>query len=117
MGRKLEDLIGKRYGKLVVIDNGKGKKRKNSSMITPTVICKCDCGNIVEVVKSRLKSGHTKSCGCLAKEYRDLTGEKFGKWTVEGLNVEKSRGKAKYWNCLCDCGNKRIVLGSNLICG
>ena len=29
---------------------------------------KCDCGNDVEVVMSRVKTGHTYSCGCLHKE-------------------------------------------------
>lgn len=35
-------------------------------------ICKCDCGNIVEVDSSSLISGNTKSCGCLHKEIVSL---------------------------------------------
>lgn len=31
-------------------------------------LCQCDCGNIVEVLGYSLKSGHTKSCGCLHEE-------------------------------------------------
>ena len=30
--------------------------------------CLCDCGNIVNVVGSALKSGNTKSCGCYRRE-------------------------------------------------
>lgn len=30
--------------------------------------CKCQCGNDAVVMASKLKSGHTKSCGCLQKE-------------------------------------------------
>ena len=31
-------------------------------------LCCCDCGNITTVEKSHLLNGHTKSCGCLAKQ-------------------------------------------------
>ena len=59
-GRKLRfDIIGKRYGRLVVIgddiENGK-------------VVCRCDCGNVVSVRRSLLYAGNTKSCGCLFHE-------------------------------------------------
>lgn len=30
--------------------------------------CQCKCGNIVSVTECHLKSGHTKSCGCLKKD-------------------------------------------------
>ena len=30
--------------------------------------CKCDCGNFVEIVGIDLRSGHTKSCGCIHSE-------------------------------------------------
>lgn len=31
-------------------------------------LCECDCGNQIVVTTTHLKSGHTKSCGCYAKE-------------------------------------------------
>lgn len=31
-------------------------------------LCKCDCGNIIKAASQNLKSGNTKSCGCLNKE-------------------------------------------------
>lgn len=31
-------------------------------------LCRCDCGNEIETKGYALSSGHTKSCGCLAKE-------------------------------------------------
>lgn len=44
----------------------------------------------------------------------DLTGEKFGKLTVlKRLHYSQS-GHSYFWECECDCGNKIIVLGSNL---
>ena len=31
------------------------------------VLCQCDCGAVKNIDQSKLKSGHTKSCGCLQK--------------------------------------------------
>lgn len=58
-----QDLIGKKFNRLTVLGLG---KRNSSGQIQWK--CKCDCGNIVFVTTSYLKSGHTKSCGCLSKE-------------------------------------------------
>lgn len=38
------------------------------------VLCKCDCGKIVEINQSHLKSGRIISCGCYKKEgYHNIT--------------------------------------------
>lgn len=46
----------------------------------------------------------------------DLTGQRFGR-----LTVIKEIGKNKYsdylWECLCDCGNTKIVTTNRLRCG
>lgn len=58
------DLTGDRYGRLIVRDiasSSKGIVRWN---------CVCDCGRRVVVCGNNLKSGNTKSCGCLAREWR-----------------------------------------------
>lgn len=34
------------------------------------MVCKCDCGNIKEIVGQDLKDGKTKSCGCLNNDLR-----------------------------------------------
>ena len=56
-------MIGKKYGKLTVLklDEKRSGKRKY-------YICQCDCGNLKSVRDDCLKSGNTKSCGCLLKE-------------------------------------------------
>lgn len=66
MGAAL-DLTGKRFGRLVAIKRGEDELRKDGRH-NSTFICQCDCGNIVRVVSSRLKSGNTQSCGCLHKQ-------------------------------------------------
>ena len=88
------------------------------------VECQCSCGNIFTTTVEHLKSGHTKSCGCLKKEkarenggFKDLTGQKFGKLLVlEHIIKEKNRSYA-CWKCLCDCGNFTIVRSNHLLSG
>lgn len=41
----------------------------------------------------------------------DINGQKFGKLIAIS---EAFRKKNVYWNCLCECGNKTIVIGSAL---
>ena len=68
--------------------------------------CQCDCGNICEVQGQYLRSGDTKSCGCLKKESDrkpkgnviDLIGQKFNHLTVVSRDGSDSRGEAK-WLC------------------
>lgn len=45
---------------------------------------------------------------------RDLTGERFGRLVVESLNNGERKSRAKYWNCLCDCGTRKVVRGTSL---
>lgn len=110
-----EDLTGKKFGKLTVIEllpkNGKDRKWK----------CKCDCGNDTEVVHNKLKSGHTKSCGCFKKDWviknkiHNLMGLRFGKLVV--IDKKESINNKARWEVLCDCGNKCVVYGANLVKG
>lgn len=46
---------------------------------------------------------------------RDLKGQKFGKLTV--IDFAEIKNNYAYWNCVCDCGNKKIARGANLISG
>ena len=55
--------IGKRYGRLTVIDVKDKCVRKFE--------CRCDCGNIYYAVPCDLENGSVKSCGCLKVEISD----------------------------------------------
>ena len=47
----------------------------------------------------------------------DLTGQKFGKWTVLERDLEKQRQlktNGSYWKCQCECGNIKSVQSSKL---
>lgn len=43
----------------------------------------------------------------------DLTGSKFGKLTVQSRASDKAY-KRPHWVCICDCGGKSVVSGTNL---
>ena len=43
---------------------------------------------------------------------KDITGNRYGRLTV--ISFSRSKNKKRRWNCICDCGNKTEVVGSNL---
>ena len=43
----------------------------------------------------------------------DLTGKRFGKWTVLHRDIEKKSSNV-YWVCQCDCGTVKSVNGTTL---
>jgi hypothetical protein len=47
---------------------------------------------------------------------KDLTGMKFGEWTVLGYSHTDSNWHA-YWNCVCSCGVRKKVQGRTLVSG
>ena len=70
-GRKIEDLSGQVFGRLTVlrrVKNKVGKDRKRGKRERIAFLCKCSCGNLTTVTAESLKSGSTRSCGCLRKD-------------------------------------------------
>lgn len=127
-----ENLVGHRFNKLVVIaeDLEEEKRRKEKGEVGKKSKrywqCQCDCGNIVSVTTSHLKSGNTQSCGCLQKQRTaealriNLEGQRFGKLTVlkPSENIVEPSGQIRTaWECQCDCGQKCIVKTINLQAG
>ena len=111
---KAANLVGQKFGKLLVIKRIENNKRGNTMWL-----CQCDCGNKKEALGYDLTHGRTVSCGCLpvgkpSPNRMDLTGKKFGRLTVVSLCEEKSTGGILMWECKCDCGNTTYVRGSNL---
>lgn len=64
---KFKDLNGMKFGRLTVLS-------RTADYIEPSGrkrviwLCKCDCGNYISTQGSSLKSGSTKSCGCIKAE-------------------------------------------------
>jgi len=60
---KKYDLTGKKFERLTVL-----KRVENSKSGQTRWLCKCECGNETIVWGNHLRSGHTRSCGCINKE-------------------------------------------------
>ena len=109
--RKIIDLTGQIYGDLVVLSQG---PRNTSGKIQ--WYCQCNCGNQILVSGTTLKNGKT-NCGCKRKTtLKDISNQKFNRLMVLNRAGSDNNKKAT-WNCLCECGNKVIVRGSDLISG
>jgi hypothetical protein len=65
---KIIDLTGCKFGRLEVVKFA-GLDKKHIALW----VCQCDCGNQKVVRSDRLKSGKTRSCGCLQKELLSLS--------------------------------------------
>lgn len=105
--KKHEDLAGQKFNYYTFIKES--SKDKNGHILW---ICRCDCGNERILLADAVKRGATKSCGCLRYNYEDFTGKKVGRLVVKSLNSNIDGDY--YWNCECKCGNKCIVVSSNL---
>lgn len=93
-------------GMLEVIGDGKTKGKS---------LCRCKCGNTLEVSNFKLSTFNIKDCGCgISKSNRnkliyDMTGKEYDNW-----NVIEYVGSGKY-RCECKlCGNRRIITGYSL---
>lgn len=61
---KLIDLTGQKFNRLEVVK----RAISNTTFNKPKWVCFCDCGKAIEVSGLNLRSGNTKSCGCLQVE-------------------------------------------------
>ena len=101
LGQREKAMIGNKFGRLTVIkENGRTKDRHI------LWLCQCSCGTYTEVSGKRLRSGWTRSCGCLQ---RDITAERNKK--NKGIRRVEHRLKDipeySVWNSmLTRCNNK-----------
>lgn len=111
---KLNDLTGRKFGKLTVIERNGSDKHKKAQWL-----CKCDCGDKITTTGVYLLNGDTKSCGCLQEE-EDLSNENFGKVKVikKDKDIYSPSGKRNsLWLCECECGNRFSTYRQSLIKG
>lgn len=72
---RFEDLTGYRFGRLLVLE-----RAPNTKVVKWN--CQCNCGNKITVTTCNLKSGSTKSCGCLR---RDVARQNAKEHTTHGF--------------------------------
>ena len=75
--------IGDVFVRLVVTGEA-AKYHAPCGQIQRQVECKCDCGNVVTVRTSSLRSGLTVSCGCLQREKAAVSGRNSATHGMEG---------------------------------
>jgi hypothetical protein len=101
------DCTGERFGLLVVL--GKGSRRPYKNTFMQLWKLQCDCGRIIEKPRSDFEHGRQVSCGCSpgdrGKNYKDITGFKFGTLTALSLAGKKDASDRPTWKMQCDCGN------------
>jgi len=106
-GKGFENFIGRRFGRLIVIDDAGTINRQHSFK------CQCDCGTIKIIGGNQLKECKTKSCGCIQRgAFKDFIGKRF-----ERLIVIEDAGMINhqhYFKCRCDCGTVTLVRGTYL---
>lgn len=94
-----KNLTGMKFGRLTVVKRGEDYITPKGKKIIRW-LCECDCQkNIPEEDKSLilvrgsdLRSGNTKSCGCLHKEFMDTHNKSFKKYNTYNLNGEYGVG-------------------------
>lgn len=59
MNKSTDDLTGKTFGLLTVVEKAENIKHRNAFWK-----CTCDCGNEVYVSGTNLRRGYTTHCGC-----------------------------------------------------
>lgn len=94
--RLKEELIGKRFSMLVVTGIGSSKCQRRRW------VCLCDCGNTTEVFAQNLRSGGTKSCGCVGNITHGETvggnSKTYSVWVemLRRCNDTKNRSYSRY---------------------
>jgi len=90
-----KDMTGQRFGRLVA----------NEYLGNSWWVCHCDCGVVRRVRASSLRRGHTKSCGCIAREL--------------GRELRRTHGMSKTpefssWRSMIDrCGRRASPVWGN----
>ena len=89
-GRNKIDLSGKKFGRLLVLNDG---GRRNRKMLWQ---CLCDCGTLLLVKSQSLILGTTQSCGC---------------WHNEIVSNQRWKGYKEisrtYWSSVVLCAERR----------
>lgn len=100
------NLIGQTFHNLTVVVRAKNNVHGNTCWI-----CKCQCGATTDPLTAyQLKSGKTKSCGCLRRHGLPAlaAGQVFARLTLVE-RVENDKQGNPQWKCRCVCGEITVV--------
>lgn len=114
----LIDLTGQTFSRLTVLSRAQRRSKTNR---VARWLCRCSCGNTKIVDSAGLRSGQTRSCGCLQRELTkdrfqlQLLNQRFGRLLV--VEQAPSRRGNSAWKCRCNCGSIVVVAGNKLTSG
>lgn len=118
----MDNFIGARYGKLMVIAITDKVDKYNRKIYE----LHCDCGNTIFKTKNEVTNKRgPRSCGCIPRKRKtlDITGVRFTKLVAIRPTGEKSTNGDSLWFCECDCGGSitttigRLNFGKTKSCG
>lgn len=99
---RLKDLTNQKFDRLTVIKRVEDYvSTKDSSNKYVQWLCKCDCGNEVVALGTSLRSGSTKSCGCLSKELVSKRSKKYNQYDLSneyGIGYTSNTNEAFYFD-------------------
>lgn len=113
------DILGKRFGKLVVIAQSPNHNYRSRAS---RWICKCDCGTEKEISGQKLITHTIRSCGCSAKVaynflgYEQLSGKYWGqiKRGAKERNLEFNLDIEKMWKLFQQQDGKCALSGLDI---
>ena len=131
MGKPLINEVGNTYSYLTVLE-----RAENTNDGRARWLCECKCGNKVIVYGKHLRSGNTKSCGCLQKEllkekhkskHKDIIGQTYGYLKVidygdyairpDGKKDQRMLCECQLCNSLINVRTYDLKLGNQTSCG
>lgn len=89
---KIDDMIGKKFGRLLVMGKAPTKYTPNGSART-MLICLCDCGTVKQIYSGSIANGFTISCGCYRREKSPYNGTTHGRSKTRIYNIWKGMNK------------------------
>ena len=101
---KFIDLKGKKYNRWTVLSLDRIENKK------AYWLCQCECGKKKTICTANLKSGHSKSCGCLNREAKYKTHEKTNTRIYGIYNGIKTRCYNKNMNMYKYYGGRGIKM-------
>jgi hypothetical protein len=104
-----KDLTGQTFGKLTITSYSHTAPDGRAWWL-----CDCNCGATTTISGKHLRTGNTKSCGCLVEG--KLENQKFNRLTAI-KKIGKSTSSGNLWLCKCECGTEVKVRAGNLRSG
>lgn len=95
------DIAGHRFGRLVAVSPHSQDRFRRWRWV-----CRCDCGSITIAASNNLRTGNSKSCGCLdaessgktgSRHFSSCRGEKHYRWVADRRKVTGRPSSIKRW--------------------